>query len=197
MCIGLSACGQCSAVDRRPVAHPPRRASTGRSQSDEPARALVLVVHDRPIWTMATFPPHAKHRLVGRTGQQRAEDPWSRLERARNPALDWAVTTVPRGPAGRETSAWPESYSIAASSANPDAAWAWLKFLTSAEGFAVAGSPTGWVASIPEARRIDLLEVRGAMMPARKSLADHPLLQQDAWLTEHGSSPPLSRRPRL
>ena len=24
------------------------------------------------------------------------------------------------------------------------------------------------------------------MMPARQSLADHPLLQQDAWLTERG-----------
>ena len=111
---------------------------------------------------------------------------WSVRE---NPALDWAVTTVPRGPAGRETSAWSESYSIAASSPNPDAAWAWLKFLTSAAGFAAAGSPTGWVASIPEARRLDLLEVRGVMMPARKSLADHPLLQQDAWLTERGVLP--------
>ena len=106
-----------------------------------------------------------------------------------NPALDWAVTTVPRGPAGRETSAWPESYGIAASTANPDAAWAWLKFLTSAAGFAAAGNPTGWVASIPEARRVDLLEVRGVMMPARKSLADHPLLQQDASLTERGVLP--------
>lgn len=111
---------------------------------------------------------------------------WSVRE---NPALDWAVTTVPRGPAGRETSAWPESYSIAASSANPDAAWEWLKFLTSAAGFVAAGSPTGWVASIPAARRVDLLEVRGVMMPARKSLADHPLLQQDAWLTERGVLP--------
>ena len=108
---------------------------------------------------------------------------WSVRE---NPELDWAVTTVPRGPAGRETSAWPESYSIAAGTANPDDAWAWLKFLTSAEGFATAGTPTGWVAPIPEARRIDLLEVRGVMMPARKSLADHPLLRQEAWLTEHG-----------
>lgn len=108
---------------------------------------------------------------------------WSVRE---NPALDWAVTTVPIGPAGRETSALPESYSIAASSANPDAAWAWLEFLTSADGFAAAGNPAGWIASIPAARRVDLLEVRGFMMPARKSLADHPLLQQDARLTERG-----------
>ena len=111
---------------------------------------------------------------------------WSVRE---NPALDWAVTTVPRGPAGRETSAWPESYSIAAGTASPDGAWAWLEFLTSAEGFAALGNPTGWVASIPEARRIALLEVRGVMMPARKSLADHPLLQQEAWLTERGVLP--------
>ncbi len=111
---------------------------------------------------------------------------WSVRE---NPALDWAVTTVPIGPAGRETSSWPESYSIAASTADPDAAWEWLKFLTSAAGFAAAGSPTGWVASIPEARRVDLLEVRGVMMPARQSLADHPLLQQDAVLTERGVLP--------
>ena len=111
---------------------------------------------------------------------------WSVRE---NPELDWAVTTVPHGPAGRETSALPESYSIAASAASPDDAWAWLKFLTSAEGFAAAGNPTGWVASIPEARRLDLLEVRGFMMPARKSLADHPLLQQEAWMTERGVLP--------
>ncbi len=111
---------------------------------------------------------------------------WSVRE---NPALDWAVTTVPIGPAGRETSSWPESYSIAASTANSDAAWEWLKFLTSAAGFAAAGPPTGWVASIPEARRLDLLDVRGVMMPARKSLADHPLLQQDAWLTERDVLP--------
>lgn len=111
---------------------------------------------------------------------------WSVRE---NPALDWAVTTVPIGPAGRETSSWPESYSIAASTANPDAAWEWLKFLTSAAGFAAAGPPTGWVASIPEARRLDLLDVRGVMMPARQSLVDHPLLQQDAWLTERDVLP--------
>ncbi len=111
---------------------------------------------------------------------------WSVRE---NPALDWAVTTVPIGPAGRETSAWPESYSIAASTANPDSAWAWLKFLTSAEGFAAAGNPTGWVASIHQARRIALLDMRGVMMPARQSLADHLLLQQEAWLTERGVLP--------
>ena len=111
---------------------------------------------------------------------------WSVRE---NAALDWAVTTVPIGPAGRETSSRPETYSIAASTAIPDAAWEWLKFLTSAAGFAAAGSPTGWVASIPEARRIDLLDVRGVTMPARKSLADHPLLQQEAWMTERGVLP--------
>ena len=53
VCAGLFAGGQCSAVDRRSVAHAPGRAITSRSQSDgaapdEPARALVLVVHDRP-----------------------------------------------------------------------------------------------------------------------------------------------------
>ncbi len=106
-----------------------------------------------------------------------------------NPELDWAVTTVPIGPAGRETSARPESYSIAASTASPDAAWEWLRFLTSAAGFAAAGPPTDWVASIPEARRLDLFDVRGVMMPARQSLADHPLLQQDAWLSERGVLP--------
>ena len=111
---------------------------------------------------------------------------WSVRE---NPKLDWAVTTVPRGPAGRETSAWTESYSIAAGTANPDSAWAWLKFLTGAEGFAALGNPTGWIASIHQARRIDLLEVRGVMMPARKSLADHPLLRQEGWLTERGVLP--------
>ena len=115
---------------------------------------------------------------------------WSVRE---NPELDWAVTTVPRGPAGRETSAWPESYSIAAGTANPDDAWAWLKFLTSAEGFATAGTPTGWVAPIPEARRIDLLEVRGVMMPARKSLADHPLLQSGGLVDRAWRPPRLYR----
>ena len=189
VCAGLPAGSSGIAVDRRSVAQAPGLAITGRSRSDEPAWALVLVVRDRPVWIMATFPPHADIAWVVERNSGVRQTPgldWSVRE---NPELDWAVTTVPHGPAGRETSALPESYSIAASAASPDDAWAWLKFLTSAEGFAAAGNPTGWVASIPEARRLDLLEVRGFMMPARKSLADHPLLQQEAWMTERGVLP--------
>jgi multiple sugar transport system substrate-binding protein len=79
------------------------------------------------------------------------------------PDINWGVVELPEGSAGRATYAFTVCYGVAAESANADAAWEAIDFLTGPEGAAA------WTAEFN-------------VMPARESLregwlADHPDLE--------------------
>jgi multiple sugar transport system substrate-binding protein len=82
---------------------------------------------------------------------------------AEYPDVNWGVVEMPEGPAGRATYAFTVCYGVAAESANQEAAWEAIDFLTGPEGAAA------WTEAFN-------------VMPARESLregwlADHPDLE--------------------
>lgn len=50
------------------------------------------------------------------------------------PELNWGVTELPAGPAGRATMAFTVCYGVGANTSNPEAAWQLVNFLTGTEG---------------------------------------------------------------
>ena len=69
------------------------------------------------------------------------------------PDRNWAVAELPAGPAGKGTFAFTVCYGVAANAKNPDASWAFVDYLTNAEG------ALAWTQAF-------------TVMPARESVAD-------------------------
>lgn len=70
------------------------------------------------------------------------------------PELNWGVTELPAGPAGRATMAFTVCYGVGANTSNPEAAWQLVNFLTGTEG------------------QIAAAEVSFGPMPSRDSAAE-------------------------
>ncbi len=75
------------------------------------------------------------------------------------PDKNYAVAELPAGPAGKGTFAFTVCYGVAANAANPDASWAFVDYLTNAEG------ALAWTQAF-------------TVMPARASVADEWIASQ-------------------
>jgi multiple sugar transport system substrate-binding protein len=97
--------------------------------------------------------------------------------------VDWAATTLPKGPKGHAGYAFMAIYGVSSSSKNVDGGWEWLKFMTGEDGYMAKGG--------------DLQAT-----PARQSLRDKHRGRELPWWVERGGFQsqldlmPFTRNPR-
>lgn len=96
---------------------------------------------------------------------------WAAFELAKS-KIDWAVAPLPKGPAGRSNFFHLAAFSIPSNSKNPNAAWKFLRFMTSEEGV-----------------RLGLDNMQG--VPALKSVATDPKVAASPLVSEHNALQPF------
>jgi multiple sugar transport system substrate-binding protein len=97
---------------------------------------------------------------------------WDAFEFAQAKNLDWAVAPLPKGPAGRSNFFHLAAFSIPSNSKNPNAAWKFLRFITSDEGV-----------------RMGLDNMQG--VPALKSVATDPSVASNPLVSRHDALQPF------
>jgi multiple sugar transport system substrate-binding protein len=110
--------------------------------------------------------------LAGRAAMVIGSGRWLAFELAEVEKFEWAVAALPQGPAGRAPFFHVGLFAIARSSDNPEAAWDFLKFITSPEGI-----------------RMGTDNFQG--IPARQSLADDPEFSEAPFVVEHDAYEPF------
>ncbi len=86
--------------------------------------------------------------------------------------FNWAIAPIPKGPAGRSNFFHLGAYAIPSNSKNPDAAWKFLRFITSEQGVLMGAE-----------------NAQG--MPAIKALVDNPVIKNTAVVTKHNGLQPF------
>jgi multiple sugar transport system substrate-binding protein len=97
---------------------------------------------------------------------------WAAFEFGEAKNLDWAAAPLPKGPAGRANFFHLAAFSIPSNSKNPNAAWKFLRYITSEEGV-----------------RFGLANMQG--VPALKSVATDPEVASDPLVVEHDALQPF------
>lgn len=97
---------------------------------------------------------------------------WDAYEFSKAKGLDWAVAPAPKGPSGRSTFFHLAALSIPSNTKNPNAAWQFLRFVTSPAGI-----------------KMGLENFSG--IPARKSLVSDPAFARSALVTKHNTLQPF------
>ena len=104
---------------------------------------------DPAIWPATAATPSSRARPPWRPTARGSSRPTSR------PGIDFGIAPLPKGPAGRATSINPTGAVVYKGTKNPDAAWAFVKYLAS------------------PAAQTKLMELK-ASLPANKEVLDGP-----------------------
>jgi len=110
--------------------------------------------------------------LSGRVAMMIGSGRWAAYELKDVKRFDWKVAPLPKGPEGRANFFHLAMFAIARTSKNPEAAWAFLKYMVSAEGI-----------------RAGLANMQG--IPARESIANDTAFTQDPFVVEHDAVQPF------
>jgi multiple sugar transport system substrate-binding protein len=110
--------------------------------------------------------------LSGRVGMMIGSGRWAAYDMRDVNRFVWKVAPIPTGPAGRANFFHLAMFAIARTSKNPEAAWAFLKYMVSAEGI-----------------REGLSAMQG--IPSRRSIAESPAFSQDPFVVKHDAVKPF------
>jgi multiple sugar transport system substrate-binding protein len=108
----------------------------------------------------------------GRSAMLIGDGRWAAFEFNQAKNLDWAVAPLPKGSAGRSNFFHLSAFSIPSNSKNPNAAWKFLRYMTSDEGI-----------------RMGLDNMQG--VPAVKSVATDPTIASSPLVSQHDALQPF------
>ena len=109
---------------------------------------------------------------AGKSAMLIGDGRWAAFELNQTKNLDWAVAPLPKGPAGRSNFFHLSAFSIPSNSKNPNAAWKFLRFITSDEGV-----------------RMGIDNMQG--VPALKSVATDPAVASSPLVSKHDALQPF------
>lgn len=109
---------------------------------------------------------------AGKAAMMIGDGRWAAYDFASAKNLDWAVAPLPKGPAGRSNFFHLAMNAIPSNSKNPNAAWKFLRFITSPEGV-----------------KMGIDNVQG--IPAREDIAKSPEVANSTISTEHNAYEPF------